>query len=78
MKEWFRQLQPVQLYVILTLTVAFFITELVVSHVTHALTLLMDSYHTLCNIFALLACMITVKYGTVSNPKKYKHRFNRR
>lgn len=61
MKEWFRQLQPVQLYVILALTTAFFLTELIVSHVTHALTLLMDSYHTLCNIFALSACMITVK-----------------
>ncbi|KAK4887629.1 hypothetical protein RN001_003900 [Aquatica leii] len=63
MKEWFRRLQPVQLYVILTLTVIFFIAELAVSHLTHAITLLMDSYHTLCNIFALLTCIITVKYG---------------
>lgn len=69
MKEWFRQLQPMQLYIILTLTVAFFITELVISHVTHALTLLMDSYHTLCNIFALSACMITVKYGKDSKSR---------
>lgn len=63
MKEWFRELQPMQLYIVLTLTIIFFIVELVISHFTHAITLLMDSYHTLCNIFALLTCMITVKYG---------------
>lgn len=61
MKEWFRQLQPVQLYIILALTIVFFIIELLVSHLTHALTLLMDSYHMLCNILALTGCLITIK-----------------
>ncbi|KAJ8919610.1 hypothetical protein NQ315_002232 [Exocentrus adspersus] len=61
MKKWFRKLQPVQLYAILVLTVAFFIAELIVSHLTHALTLLMDSYHMLCNILALTGCIITIK-----------------
>ncbi|XP_973626.3 calcium/manganese antiporter SLC30A10 isoform X1 [Tribolium castaneum] len=60
-KEWFRSLQPIQLYVILILTVMFFITELIFSHITHALTLLMDSYHMLCNILALTGCIITIK-----------------
>ncbi|XP_071455172.1 proton-coupled zinc antiporter SLC30A1 [Hetaerina americana] len=62
-KELFRRMRPVQLYVILALTILFFLTELVVSHVTHALTLLVDSYHMLCNLIALIGCIATVKYG---------------
>ncbi|XP_018560894.1 zinc/cadmium resistance protein [Anoplophora glabripennis] len=61
MKEWFRKMQPIQLYIVLVLTIAFFLTELIVSHLTHALTLLMDSYHMLCNILALTGCIITIK-----------------
>lgn len=64
-KEFFRKLQPVQLYVVLALTVLFFGIELVVSHLTHALTLLVDSYHMLCNILALAGCITTIK---VSRP----------
>lgn len=60
-KEWFRKLQPMQLYIVLTLTIVFFVAELVMSHITHSLTLLMDSYHVLCNIFALAGCIITIK-----------------
>ncbi|GJQ86180.1 hypothetical protein Trydic_g12450 [Trypoxylus dichotomus] len=63
MKEWVRQLQPVQVYVILVLTVLFFIAELILSHITHALTLLSDSYQTLCNILALTGCLMTLKHG---------------
>nr|XP_023027638.1 zinc homeostasis factor 1 [Leptinotarsa decemlineata] len=66
MKDWFRKIQPVQLYVVLLLTIAFFVIELIVSHITHALTLLMDSYHMLCNIMALAGCLITLKYGEKS------------
>lgn len=64
--SWFRKLQPVQLYIILMLTMAFFITELIVSHLTHALTLLMDSYHMLCNILALTGCIITMKVSMLT------------
>lgn len=64
MKDWMRKFLPMQLYVILILTLIFFVTELVVAHLTHALTLLMDSYHTLCNIIALSGCIITVKVTT--------------
>lgn len=60
-KDFFRKIQPVQLYVVLTLTVLFFIVELIVSHLTHALTLLMDSYHMLCHIMALVGCITTIK-----------------
>lgn len=56
-----RKLKPAQLYVVLVLTVIFFLTELILAHLTHALTLLMDSYHMLCNIIALSGCIITVK-----------------
>ncbi|XP_065352823.1 proton-coupled zinc antiporter SLC30A1 isoform X2 [Cloeon dipterum] len=62
-KQWFRQLQPLPLYLMMALTILFFIVELVASHVTHALTLLVDSYHTLCNLIALTGCVITIKYG---------------
>lgn len=65
-KQWFRKLQPMQLYIVLAITVAFFLVELVASHVTHALTLLMDSYHMLCNIMALTGCIITIKVGSGS------------
>ncbi|XP_019869874.1 zinc transporter 1 [Aethina tumida] len=65
-KEWFRQMQPVQLYVILVITILFFIVELTVSHITHSLTLLMDSYQMLCNIFALTGCLISIKHGSHS------------
>ncbi|CAH1159883.1 unnamed protein product [Phaedon cochleariae] len=65
-KQWFRKFQPIQLYVILALTITFFLTELIVSHLTHALTLLMDSYHMLCNIIALSGCIVTIKYSEES------------
>ncbi|XP_076273644.1 zinc transporter 77C [Rhynchophorus ferrugineus] len=69
-KEWVQKFQPMQLYVVLTLTILFFITELIVSHLTHALTLLMDSYHMLCNILALSGCIITIKHGNqIDTPK---------
>ncbi|KAK2588225.1 hypothetical protein KPH14_004259 [Odynerus spinipes] len=61
MKEWFRRLQPVQLYVVLFFTVAFFIVEMVASHVTHSLTLLLNAYHMLCNIIAIVGCLASIK-----------------
>ncbi|XP_066145198.1 proton-coupled zinc antiporter SLC30A1 [Euwallacea fornicatus] len=70
-KDFVRKFQPVQLYAVLTLTVLFFIVELIVSHLTHALTLLMDSYHMLCNILALTGCIITIKYENPDNNKTH-------
>jgi len=60
-KQWFRELQPLPLYLMMGLTILFFVIELIASHFTHALTLLIDSYHTLCNLIALSGCLITVK-----------------
>ncbi|KAG8038471.1 hypothetical protein G9C98_006167 [Cotesia typhae] len=62
-KEWFRQLQPVQLYLVLFFTSTFFIIEIIASHVTHSLTLLLNAYHMLCNIVALVGCIASIKYG---------------
>lgn len=54
------------LYVMLGLTAALFGVQLALSHVTHALTLLVDSYHMLCNLIALTGCIITIKVSTAS------------
>lgn len=60
-KEWFQKLRPMQLYIMLVLTGLFFTAELIISHLTHSLTLLVDSYHMLCNMIALTGCIITIK-----------------
>ncbi|XP_025269677.1 zinc transporter 1 isoform X1 [Camponotus floridanus] len=62
-KEWFRRLQPVQLYLVLFFTTAFFLIEIIASHVTHSLTLLLNAYHMLCNIVALVGCIASIKYS---------------
>ncbi|XP_032668233.1 zinc transporter 1 isoform X2 [Odontomachus brunneus] len=61
-KEWFRRLQPVQLYLVLFFTMTFFLIEIIASHVTHSLTLLLNAYHMLCNIVALVGCIASIKY----------------
>ncbi|XP_035794424.1 zinc/cadmium resistance protein-like [Anopheles albimanus] len=61
MKEWISQLQPVQLYIVLALSVAYFIVQLFVSHISHSLVLLVNSYHMMCNIIALTGCILTIK-----------------
>ena len=63
LKEWLGQLQPAPLYTLLALTVTLFAGQLALSHFSHALTLLMDSYHVLCNIIALAGTIITIKVG---------------
>ncbi|XP_011883488.1 PREDICTED: zinc transporter 1 isoform X2 [Vollenhovia emeryi] len=68
-KEWFRRLQPVQLYLVLFFTTAFFLVEIVASHITHSLTLLLNAYHILCNIVALVGCIASIKYS-------YRERYN--
>ncbi|XP_053989300.1 zinc transporter 10 isoform X1 [Hylaeus volcanicus] len=60
-KEWFRRLQPVQLYLVLFFTTTFFVVEIVASHVTHSLTLLLNAYHMLCNVIALAGCIASIK-----------------
>ncbi|KMQ95829.1 zinc transporter 1 [Lasius niger] len=63
-KEWFRRLQPVQLYLVLFFTTTFFLIEIIASHLTHSLTLLLNAYHMLCNIVALVGCIASIKVNT--------------
>ncbi|XP_046747655.1 zinc transporter 1 isoform X2 [Diprion similis] len=67
MKEWFRRLQPVQIYLVLFFTTAYLIVELIVSHFTHGLTLLVNAYYMLCNIIALIGCIASIKYSNREN-----------
>ncbi|XP_058066571.1 calcium/manganese antiporter SLC30A10 [Anopheles bellator] len=61
MKEWIYQLQPVQLYIVLALSTVYFAVQLFVSHISHSLVLLVNSYHMMCNIIALTGCILTIK-----------------
>ena len=61
MKEWFRQMQPVQLCLMFWLTLAFFIVQMIMSHTTHSLTLLIDAYYVLCSLIALAGRIFTIK-----------------
>lgn len=62
-KEWFREFQPLQLYIILFFTSTFFLVEIIASYITHSLTLLLHAYYMLCNIIALGGCIASIKYG---------------
>ncbi|KAI5703235.1 hypothetical protein M8J75_009322 [Diaphorina citri] len=67
-KDLFRKYHPLQMYIVLVLTICYFFVQLVVSHFTHALTLLVDSYHVLCNLIALFGCIASLKYK--DNPER--------
>uniref|UniRef100_A0A1Q3FCP6 Putative zn2+ transporter znt1 n=1 Tax=Culex tarsalis TaxID=7177 RepID=A0A1Q3FCP6_CULTA len=68
MKEWIYRLQPVQLYIVLVLSIVYFLVQLFLSHISHSLVLLVDSYHMLCNIIALSGCILTIKHSKKSPP----------
>lgn len=61
MKDLLYRLRPVQIYIVLMLSIVYFLVQLYLSQITHALTLLVNSYHMLCNIVALSGCIITIK-----------------
>ncbi|XP_053685677.1 zinc transporter 10 [Sabethes cyaneus] len=67
MKEWIYRLQPVQLYIVLVLSIVYFLVQLFLSHISHALVLLVDSYHMLCNIIALTGYILTIKHSKKSS-----------
>ncbi|CAD7012285.1 zinc transporter 1 isoform X1 [Ceratitis capitata] len=71
-KDLFTRCQPIQLYIVLSMSIAYFIVQLVLSHITHALTLLMASYHMLCNIFALTGCIVTIKHSKKHDENPYE------
>lgn len=61
MKEWLQRLQPAPLHLVLSLSVVHFCAQLAIYNWTHTLTLLLDLCHMLCNIIALVSCIMTVK-----------------
>ncbi|XKL64428.1 hypothetical protein PGB90_004514 [Kerria lacca] len=63
LKKWMKKYQPLSLYIVLFLTTIYFLLQLVVSYITHALTLTIDSYLTLCNLIALFGYIITLKHN---------------
>lgn len=63
--DWLYQLRSVQLVIILCVSIAFFMVQLLLSHISHALTLLVHAYHMLCNIMALTGCIITLKVSLI-------------
>nr|CAD7440639.1 unnamed protein product [Timema bartmani] len=76
MKEWVHQMRSVQLYVVLFLSTVFLVVELLLSHMTHALTLLVDSYHMMCSLIALMGCIIAIKYGSASSNSEQEDNFS--
>ena len=61
MKEFLQKLQPFQLYTILVLSCLYFLVQMGLCYTTHSITLLVASYHMLCNIITLGGCLITIK-----------------
>nr|CAD7199861.1 unnamed protein product [Timema douglasi] len=76
MKEWVHQMRSLQLYVMLFLSTVFLVVELLLSHMTHALTLLVDSYHMMCSLIALMGCIIAIKYGSASSNSEQEDNFS--
>ena len=50
-----------RLICVLVASVALFLVQIVMSHLTHSLTLLVAAYHMLYNIFSLIGCIATIK-----------------
>ncbi|KAI8117296.1 Zinc transporter 10 [Lucilia cuprina] len=69
-KNLLLRFQPAPLYIVLILSICYFSVQLILSHLTHALTLLMASYHMLCNIFALAGSIITIKHNELHNEQE--------
>ncbi|EFX86106.1 hypothetical protein DAPPUDRAFT_313112 [Daphnia pulex] len=50
-----------RLICVLVASVALFLVQIIMSHITHSLTLLAAAYHMLYNIFSLVGCIATIK-----------------
>ncbi len=74
LKQWMKKCEPLSIYIVLTLTMFYFLLQLVVSYITHALTLTIDSYLMLCNLIALFGCIITIKVKFLRSLKKTNFR----
>ncbi|CRK92631.1 CLUMA_CG006173, isoform A [Clunio marinus] len=72
MKELFHRLQPIQVYVVLVLSILYFMVQMFISQKSQSITLLVHAYHMLCNIIALSGCIITLK-STDKATKRLSH-----
>lgn len=63
-KEWIHRIRPARLIIVLILSIVYFLVLLAFSHITHALTLLVQCYHMVCNIIALSGSLVMVKVST--------------
>lgn len=61
MKQILHRLQPVQVYIVLVLSLCYFSVQMYISQKSQSITLLVHAYHMLCNIIALSGCIITIK-----------------
>jgi solute carrier family 30 (zinc transporter), member 1 len=61
MKQLLHRLQPIQVYIVLILSIVFFMVQMFISQESQSITLLVNTYHMLCNIIALSGCIITIK-----------------
>uniref|UniRef100_A0A1I8NTD3 Zinc transporter 1 n=1 Tax=Stomoxys calcitrans TaxID=35570 RepID=A0A1I8NTD3_STOCA len=71
-KNFLNPFQPIPLYIVLFLSICYFSVQLLLSHLTRALTLLMASYHMLCNILALAGSIITIRHNELHNSNEEK------
>ena len=62
--------QQTRIYVLTAVIIAHFLVELVMSNLTHSLTLLTDAYHTLYNIVAVAGFIIALKVRVVTHFRK--------
>ena len=53
-----------RLWLMLALSLCFFVAQMIAAHVTHSLTLLSAAYQMLYNIFSLGGCIATIKVNT--------------
>lgn len=51
----------IKVYTLTVVIVTYFLLELVTSHLTHSLTLLIDAYHSLYNIVGMIGFIIAMK-----------------
>lgn len=65
-KEWVHRMRPARLVIVLVLSIVYFLVLLTFSHITHALTLLVQCYHMVCNIIALIGSLVMVKVSVLN------------
>lgn len=60
-KKVLRIFNPLPVHVVILLVLSYFLVQLVFSHITHSLTLLVDSYHVLCKLIYIFGSVQCVK-----------------